>query len=62
MSDEVQVAGSRVTMLERQLAQAVRERDAAVRAAVGSGVSQSAVARLAGISRARVQQILAAAA
>lgn len=62
MSERVQEAGARVTVLERQLAEAVRERDAAVRAAVGAGGTLSAVARSAGISRQRVTQIMAAAA
>lgn len=60
MMNDVHAAGAQVMMLERQLAAAVRGRDAAVRAAVAGGESQSAVAREAGISRARVQQILAA--
>lgn len=62
MTDEVSTvmeAGHKVRVLERQLSDAVRRRDAAVRAAV-PGESLSVVAKAAGLSRQRVAQIVAA--
>lgn len=54
-------AGRRVSTLERQLSEAVRQRDAAVRSAVAAGEMMTVVARAAGISRQRVKQIMVAA-
>lgn len=62
MNIAVKDAGTRVSQLEQKLAEAVRERDAAVRAAVAGGDKMTEVARVAGISRQRVAQIMAAAA
>lgn len=58
--DAVTEAGNRVRDLEKGLADAVAERDAAVRTAVRIE-RKAAVAKAAGLSRQRVDQIVAAA-
>lgn len=58
--EAVGAAGAKVMTCERQLAEAVRERDALVRSAVRGGERQSDVARAAGVSRQRVKQIMLA--
>lgn len=58
--ETVREAGHRVREVERVLAQAVQKRDEAVRAAV-QVEKKSAVAAAAGLSRQRVDQIVAAA-
>jgi DNA-directed RNA polymerase sigma subunit (sigma70/sigma32) len=64
MSEEameaIGTAAARVMSVERELSQAVRERDLLVVAAVKGGVTQSAVSRAAGVSRERVRQIMVA--
>lgn len=59
-ASEIRAAGQRVLTKERELAEAVRVRDEAVRTAVAGGAPKSVVAREAGISRERVRQIVVA--
>ena len=49
----------RVARARRQLEQAIKERDDAIRAAVASGETYRDVARMAGLSHQRVAQIVA---
>jgi DNA-directed RNA polymerase specialized sigma subunit len=52
-------AGAKTNRLARSRADAAQERDKLITAAVLSGRSQSEVARLAGVTRMRVSQLMA---
>jgi hypothetical protein len=59
-SNRVAHAARRLERLQPQVEEARRELHAAIRAAADEGVDQASLARLAGLSRERVRQILAA--